>query len=245
MTTNSPTVPSRFVCPITKAYSPDKPFEAHMFISHRLQPELKMHLEWAWGLNPHQLVIKNVQNCIGYRRDIIRNSLNGDFALVPTMTTLNTMLAYFSLPCDTPRVYHTRTLGVEFIKHRRITFKDAKAAFRYFFVPITPAGEAICDEFLMGEDSEQVEDDYEGAVEPVSGDDVDPETLKQFRVVTSHDSTWPLSTACYWFTHFCTDASDYPPAWFRRRYKGIEFGKDYEDDDRMDVDTTDEEGGEF
>lgn len=142
MTTNRFTVPSRLLCPITKAYNPDTPLEAHMFIADSLSPATKMHLEWAWGLKPHQMVIKNVQNCIGCtlrsptalnehkhfadRSDILENSINGDFVLVPTMTTLNKMLAYFSLPCDTARVYHTRTSGAEFIKYRRITFKEVR-----------------------------------------------------------------------------------------------------------------------
>ncbi|SJL04421.1 uncharacterized protein ARMOST_07787 [Armillaria ostoyae] len=264
MTTNRSTVPSRLLCPITKAYDPDTPLAAHMFISDRLSPARKMHLEWAWGLQPHQMVIKNVQNCIGYRTDILENSINGDFVLVPTMTTLNKMLVYFSLPCDTARVYHTRVSGIEFTKYHRITFKEymPEAAFRYFFVPITPAGEAIRDEFLIGEDSEQVNADYEDAFEPISRDYIDPQTLKQFRVVTSHvhpffvvpiahrllfpirnrPGHWPLSTACHFFSHLSTSGADYPPAWFRRRYRGIKFKKDYDDDDKMDVETTDEEG---
>ncbi|KAK0502927.1 hypothetical protein EDD18DRAFT_611661 [Armillaria luteobubalina] len=267
MSTTSPTVPSRSVCPITKAYSPDKPLKTHTFVSHSLRPAQKMHLEWAWGLQPHQLTVKSVRNCIGYRSDILGNSLNGDFVLVPTMATLNRMIAYWALPCDTPTVYHTRTLGIEFIKHRRIPFTDymPETSFRYFFVPITPAGSSIRSQYLQDPSSSLLEADYSGSFDPVPGDDVDPETLTQFRVVTSHvhpffvaltalglllpirnrPGHWPLWTAVYWFMHFCMDASDYPPAWFRRRYKGIEFEKEYDDDERMDVETTDEEGGEF
>ncbi len=42
------------------------------------------------------------------------------------MTTLNKMLAYFLLPHDSARVYHTRASGTEFIKHRQIMFKKVR-----------------------------------------------------------------------------------------------------------------------
>ncbi|PBK72975.1 hypothetical protein ARMSODRAFT_709348 [Armillaria solidipes] len=259
MTTKGSTVPSRLLCPITKAYNADTPLKAHVFITNDLSPELKMHMEWAWGFDPHQLVIKNNDNCIGYRPDILRNSINGDFVLVPTMTTLNKMLAYFLLPHDSARVYHTRASGTEFIKHRQIMFKKymPEPAFRYLFVPITSAGEAIRDTFLK---EEQVEVDYEDAFDPLSGNPIEPDLLRQFRVVTSHvhpffvvpiayrllfpmrdrPGLWSLSVACHLFTLDSTNGAD-PPAWFRRRYKGIEFNSDYDDDDKMDVETTDEE----
>ncbi len=194
------------------------------------------------------------------------------------MATLNKMLAYFLLPHDSARVYHTRASGTEFIKHRQIMFKQVRIlvilhyfvltsitvlqympepAFRYLFVPITPAGEAIRDTFLK---EEQVEADYEDAYDPLSGNPIEPDSLRQFRVVTSHvhpffvvpiayrllfpikhrPGLWPLLVACHLFTFDSTNGAD-PPAWFRRRYKGVEFNSDYDDDDKMDVETTDEE----
>ncbi|PBL02138.1 hypothetical protein ARMGADRAFT_1071636 [Armillaria gallica] len=255
------TVPSRLFCPITKAYYANTPLEAHVFITSDLSPGLKMHMEWAWGLDPHQLVIKNNDNCIGYRPDVLRNSINGDFVLVPTMTTLNKMLAYFLLPM-TPleSIILVRILVIlHYFVLTSLTVLQymPEPAFRYLFVPITPAGEAIRDTFLK---EEQVEADYEDAYDPLSGNPIEPDLLRQFRVVTSHvhpffvvpiayqllfpikrrPGLWPLLVACHLFTFDSTNGAD-PPAWFRRRYEGIEFNSDYDDDDKMDVETTDEE----
>lgn len=121
-------VPSRLLRPITKTHNTATP-NAHMFVPSNISPVLKMNLEWAWGLDPQRVVISMVtisctalnEHTFSDRSDILRKYINGDFALIPrfpTMTTLNRMFAYFLLPYDTARVYYTRTLGAEFIKHR-------------------------------------------------------------------------------------------------------------------------------
>ncbi|KAK0467963.1 uncharacterized protein EV420DRAFT_437202 [Desarmillaria tabescens] len=156
------------------------------------------------------------------------------------------MLNYFSLPYNTNRVYHTR---------------NSETSFRYLFVPMTPAGEAIRDQYLLQQ--EQISLDYENAINPLSGDPMDPEALeqlKQFRIVVSHvhplfaaitahqwlfptrnrPGHWFLSVACHLFAQISANDVD-PPAWFRRRYKGIEFETYYDDDDDMDANTSDEE----
>ncbi len=61
-----------------------------------------------------------------------------------------------------------------------------ETAFRYLFVPLTPAGEAIRDLYVK---QEQVTADYEGAINPLSGAPINPKALgdiRQFRVVISH-----------------------------------------------------------
>ncbi|SJL01604.1 uncharacterized protein ARMOST_04927 [Armillaria ostoyae] len=258
-------VPSRLVCPITKCHNADIPLDGHLFVADDISPAVKMHLEWAWGFNPHEMVLQTIDNCIAYRPDILQNAVNGDFALVPTITTLNKMLRYFKLPYDTNVVYRTRTLGAKFIKHRRILFTEymPETVFRYLFVPLTPAGETIHDQYVK---EEQASADYEGAIDPLSpltGAPLNPEALmqiRQFRVVISHvhpffaataaygflfptrtrPGHWFLSVACNLFSQLSASGVD-PPAWFRRRYKDIEFETYYDDDDEIDANTSDEE----
>ncbi|SJL01602.1 uncharacterized protein ARMOST_04925 [Armillaria ostoyae] len=255
-------VPSRLVCPITKCHDANVPLEGHLFVSEDISPAVKMHLEWTWGFNPHEMVLHNIDNCITYRPDILQNTVSGDFALVPTITTLNKMLRYFKLPYNTNVVYRTRTSGAKFKKRRQILFTEyiPETAFRYLFVPLTPAGETIRDQYVK---EEQADPDYEGAINPLSGAPINPEALmqiRQFRVVISHvhpffaataahqflsptrtrPGHWFLSVACDLFSQMSASGVD-PPAWFRRRYKDIEFETYYDDDDEIDVNTSDEE----
>ncbi|PBL02143.1 hypothetical protein ARMGADRAFT_1158731 [Armillaria gallica] len=207
-------VPSRLICPITKCCDANVPLKGHLF-----------------GLDPHEMVIHNIDNCIAYRPDILQNAINGDFALVPTITTLNKMLRYFKLPYNTNVVCRTRTSGAKFIKRRQILFTEymPETAFRYLFVPLTPAGEAIRDLYVK---QEQVQSTPYPEL---------PSIPKHSRKSGNFASSYPTYIlACDLFSQMSATGID-PPAWFRRRYKDIEFETFYDDYDEMDANTSDEE----
>ncbi len=74
----------------------------------------------------HRLRYNSERAHFSDRPDILQNAINGDFALVPTITTLNKMLRYFKLPYNTNVVYRTRTSGAKFIKRRQILFTEVR-----------------------------------------------------------------------------------------------------------------------